>query len=241
MVNHQRTLKALAQKIRELYCEQRNLWHYQVQGRETNWGAVPMARYDGGVDEMGRNWGNVWDEIALFVCKRKVNYASFVRAQFSVVRKRPIDPFQLKSDKAYDLYLSTAQSSSSNLASLFALQREVFQRETSKLARRKVTHKWDDNQIFRAVLGNRLLRMSALFRYCLAVNLGYESIAETFHLQALEQYLVDAKIYDSVWGAWIPDALKREAASLDEFTWSEAEELPQMDRPTTHQRTIVID
>ena len=240
MIRKVNMLSTLADKIREVYCEERNRWNH-LNGKSVTWGDRPIPRYDGGIDSMGRKYGNVWLEIAKFVTANKMNYAAFVRAQFSIARQRPIDPTQLNKPKARDLYLSVAQRSSSDTTRLFLLQKNVFSRETAKMQFRKEKYHWTDAQIFRAVLGNRLLSLSALFRYCLARSEGYSELAESFHQEAIEQYLDDPDAYDRIWEQWVPDDFRRDVRKLIETVDDQESVLEDGPSSRVNHRVILID
>lgn len=240
-----KTIDTLAGRIREVYCQERNLWHHRHQGRLTDWGAAPVPRYDGGVDEMGRHWKNIWMEIAKFVITKKVDFAAFVRAQFTLASKRPVDPFHLHNDKAYSIYLSVAQRSSTRLSQLFAAQRKVFTKEVAKLSPCKISRRWSDEQVFRAVLGNRLIQLSALFRYCVARHERYEDLAEKYFQWAVEQYLDSPEDYDRIWGEWIPgdfrDGLKDLITRANYLGTEEEDRSPERVMSDPPKRTIIID
>ena len=214
MIRKVNMLSTLADKIREVYCEERNRWNH-LNGKSVTWGDRPIPRYDGGIDSMGRKYGNVWLEIAKFVTANK--------------------------PKARDLYLSVAQRSSSDTTRLFLLQKNVFSRETAKMQFRKEKYHWTDAQIFRAVLGNRLLSLSALFRYCLARSEGYSELAESFHQEAIEQYLDDPDAYDRIWEQWVPDDFRRDVRKLIETVDDQESVLEDGPSSRVNHRVVLID
>ena len=72
----------------------------------------------------------------------------------------------------------------------------------------------DAAEIKRRVLMDTSTSLSALFRYCLAVNEEFGDIAKQYYDAALIQYVPLSRVYDCVWKDWIPDVFRMDADKL---------------------------
>jgi hypothetical protein len=210
-------VKHVAGVVRQCYCDERNQWHRVHERKKTMWGLNLVPRYDGGEDSHGRVHQNMWERVARFVIRNRLDPRRFVRAQFAIRDSKPIEPTSLLTDQAISLYHHQAQTDDEEIRRLFDFQRRRALAEFDKLMPCRTSRGWTDGDINRAVLGNMLVPLSALFRYCLTKRDGHEDLAETFAQEAVVQYLAQPSDYDKVWGDWIPQALKDLAAKLDVF------------------------
>lgn len=207
-------LRRYTEIVRSTYCELRNRWHSLHERRETNWGAQVVPKYDGGTGPGGQKYKSVWDRVARFVIQNSAEPRRFVQVQFAVRQAKPIEPTELVSPRALELYRYNEKTAFEDILRLFHYQQQRAATEFNKLRPCKINHQWTDADIHRAVLGNTLVQLSALFRYCIAHREGYTSIADRYKDEALVQYLSQPEDYDKIWVGWIPPELTNEAQLL---------------------------
>lgn len=200
-------LQAYAAAIREAYCSTRNRWHQMNEGIDSDWGGHPLPRYDGGMDSAGRMHRSIWERIARFIIEKRVSPIRYIEAQFRSVVGTPPEPGSLCSEFAYRRYEGHNQAEVSVLSRLFKFQKEKLALESVKFCALR-TMGWTDRDVCSAVLQNTQVEMSALFRYCEAVRVGLDDVAEEFQTAASIQYLASPEAYDEVWGDYIPVHLK---------------------------------
>lgn len=229
-----------AQLIRDEYCRVRNRWHMEHEMKHTNWGARPIPKYDGGEDVHGRQHQNIWRKIAVFVIKHNLNPTRYVQAQFNIRVSKPIEPTQLLTEYSLSLYEAQESISEKEIARLFEMQKEQVLVECDKL-RPCRARGWSDKDITRAVLGNQLIPLSALFRYCIAKKEGYDDLAEEYKVEALTQYLAYPDAYDRIWGEWIPSDFRSEARQLTDYVTVSEAARSRLEQFQPCQRAIIMD
>jgi len=207
-------LQSVATKVRSAYCERRRLWHLEHEGREVNWGKTTIPKYDGGTDVRGWTRPSVWTGVARFVLLHGLNPQDFVRAQFATQGPYPVEPTQLVVDASLNLYHRQRQREGDEIARLFEFQKQRLKQALSMLQFRNSMYEWNDVDLNRIALTNRLTAMSALFRHSIAGTLGYADLVDEFHDAALLQYLADRDDYDRVWGGLISEELRADAEDL---------------------------
>lgn len=234
-------LDTVAAQVREVYCQCRNRWHLEHERKATAWGSKPIPRYDGGEDGNGRTYANVWRQVAQFVLLHGLDPRRFVRAQFAIRDSKPVEPTHLTGPRALDVYDAEAERSRGDIARLFDFQRQQVLLEFNKLKPCRSRYGWADADVYRAVLGNALVSLSALFRFCLAESLGLTDLVDRFAEDAIVQYMADRAEYDEVWGRWVPEFLTDLADRLRNYAKAPVPvPLPQEEErgPT---RAIIVD
>lgn len=234
-------LDRVAGQVRAAYCECRNAWHREHERRETNWGAHPVPRYDGGEDLQGRVFAPVWPGVARFVLRHGFDPKRFVRAQFAIRDSKVIEPTALTGPRAADAYRSFAINVRADIKRLFDFQRQQVLVEFNKLKPCRTRYGWTDADIHRAVLSNGLVRLSALFRLCLAESLGLTDLVDRYAEAALVQYMADRPEYDEIWGRWVPEFLTDLADRLKLYAAAPEPAPPPEEADSGPTRAIIID
>jgi hypothetical protein len=163
----------------------------------------------------------MWLDIARRVIKSRFSPELFVRRYFATLRPegRPPLPNAFKSDRAFAAYEEGREAFYQSVQVAFRMQAETAEVEMA-LAQQ---HEPKKLMAWEMVLMNDRLALSALFRYCLALRIRKDhgakrflQVANNFERMAALQYMEDPSIYDEIWGDWIPDKFKQEAAGVYE-------------------------
>ncbi len=219
-MNHviaEKIVQQYAEIIRSEYCAARNKWHREHERKKTNWGATLLPKYDGGTDSSGREHQSLWRRAAVFVIQHRLNPGRFVRAQFAIRLSKPIEPTQLLNVRAVELYEAQEQIDSSEIARLFHMQKEQALVEMDKLKPCRASRGWTDVDIRRSVIGNGMIPLSALFRYCIARKEGDDDLADAFYAEALIQFLSQPDDYERIWIGWLPNEIRMHARQLTDY------------------------
>jgi hypothetical protein len=209
------TVCATATVIRDTYVAERRQYHQSLTGRESHY--VPSDHWNGGSTQRAGRRPDIWTKIAKFVLKHAVDPVQFVRYQFKVhTGNFIIKPNQLYTEKALRDYRSVAKVSAAAIAVALCGQRNalvhavyVFQ-DTAAV----VGAEFPLSAIRSSVLLDGSIPLSALFRYCVALQEGLPNIARRYRVAAAVQYVRDRRAYDKAWGTLIPTDFKRQAKKL---------------------------
>jgi len=74
----------------------------------------------------------------------------------------------------------------------------------------------DRSQQITAVIADTNLRLSPLFRYCVAFGESLEEVGKIWRQEAAIQYCRNRLMYDRVWGDWITPGLKKAGEKLQQ-------------------------
>lgn len=240
---YSRLVEQTAAQIREIYCTERNRWHMEHERKVTAWGAVAIPRYDGGTDNLGRVYQSAWLTLAQFALSHGLDPKRFIRSQFATRMAKPPEPTHLGSSSAVAVYRFQEKADIAELTRLFEYQKERALAEFDKLQPCRARRGWSDRDVHRAVLGNQLVPLSALFRYCIAERDGHTDLADAFHDDAIIQYLAQRDDYDQVWGDWISPTLRMRAMWIIRLAASHTvpigSEVREEEEP--NRRSIIID
>ncbi len=230
-------LQSYAAVIRNAYCTARNRWHLEVENTESDWGRNPIPRYDGGMDSAGRRHRGVWEKIARFVIEKRISPNRFIEAQFRGRSAAPPEPGTLCSEFALRVYAGYEAAEIPTLQRLFRHQKEQLFLETIKF---RPLH-WPDAQMYSAILQNTQVGMSALFRYCVAVQKGVNEVVDLFRTTASIQYLASPTAYDQVWGELIPEEMR----ALARLSAAQMAQVPaeavEHTGPVRHRRALITE
>lgn len=204
--------------VRDLYiASYRKRLLSKTTANAMNWNPGPY--WDGGTTSLGAERPNVWPGAASFVIKRQLPVGEFVRFVVFDWTMRP-QPNHLKSPAAAtaffdqdDLRRRTARQ---DMLLAFQHQQDAAAHATDfyySMAKRGFGST-EGAVIRKMVLRDEEYDLTSLFRYCSAMESGLTEIAEEYYSAALVQYLVACRSYDTLWGDWIPDRLKRASARL---------------------------
>lgn len=200
-------LKALAQRIRDLWVVEYRDYELRTKGKATGWGSRHMNQWDGGQNTTsGKSYKPVWPKIAEFCLAYDLEPETLLHALFYRRVDYPPMPNQAHGADALDKYRNyTAPGTNleikTELIHAFESQK---QRALSDVFTKKTYYKLDESTAWRVTIASDDKSLTPLFRFCVAKNQGWEDVAEQYVAQATKQYKRFADLYDEVWGDWIP-------------------------------------
>ena len=210
------TVDQLASDIRQLWVNAHRDWELRTTGTPSDWGHRFMTKWDGGVSEDGRVHGSVWVKIALFVMANELDLEVLITAVFYKQLYKPPYPNMAHGAAAlerYRVYTSPGTQLELRNELIYALESQK-QRATSDVLTKTKYYNLDDNIAWRITIGSKSIPLTPLFRYCVAVNQQWSDIAEQYYPTARKQYKQRPKLYDDVWGEWIPPDFKTKALAV---------------------------
>lgn len=191
----------LSALLRQAYIDERKNWHRGRGGEVENY-------------RPSNKWNDVWPRMADFFLKHQIeNYRAFIHVQFTKhgnlsccpTPKACYGPAALRRWEKYKPNKRTIEMA-------LRLQSIKLQEELQKYTNWQKD--WTQRQVETMVLYDHDNGLTALFRYCGAVKIERDDIADVYHYAALLQYLFGQEIYNEVWGDLIPQSLKDEARRL---------------------------
>ena len=203
-----RQMDLLTEAVRAIYIGCRR----ELTGA-VDYGVNPMPQWDGGEDQFGVVRSAIWPRIASVIVRLEADPIEFIRAQFWAKRdeKTPKPNYLLSPEAAtrWEEYRSKAQRDIKNqLNSDYHAVNTLFYSLTSIL-------KWADDRALRyALLDTVRVNASALYRCCLATAGGFDDIVSIFWDRAVLQYVFQQRLYDEIWGDFVPGSLQMEANQL---------------------------
>lgn len=214
-------VKEIAEVVRELFITRYRQVESEGGKGFSNW--TPGPWWDGG-NVRGTNRNNIWEAAAKLILKHRLplgEFVNYVTGEWRRLKKQPVPrPNHLCSPQAVaDFHRLNRGSTADPLQGLQtaiefqrdALEQAMYGYQAFDGTEYEVT---SPEELKRLVLWDEDLSLSALFRYCLAVDEGYDDIAKTFLAGALVQYLSQLRHYDQVWGIWIPQQFRNTADRL---------------------------
>jgi hypothetical protein len=212
----------LAVEIRHIWVEERRNHELRTTGVESGWGRKLMARWDGGKLSNGTVCASIWVKIARFCVEHNVHPRLLVRAIFEAKGNGTSpNPDEAQTSRALSLY--------HGFLTPYQLEQRVrilqleFDSERSCLTTEVAVQKRfgaprPDLEVWRDSLSAPHLELSPLFRYCVAVNQGWDDIAAAYYEGASVQYNRWPDLYDKVWQQYIPATLQDETRKKMEVT-----------------------
>lgn len=164
-----------------------------------------------------------WRNMAVWVLEQHFDPEKFIRCQFVVlpVGANPPMPNQLKGSQALRNYYKAREVSRSLIESALASQLSEFQCE---VATRTVPNGKSAEELWADILDDEVLRLSALFRYCVAVSVYCDPktvnrslvspIIVKYREAAALQYIFKAEAYDEMWQDYLPIKWKQKAEAI---------------------------
>lgn len=189
---------------------------FKVASVEDQW-----AKTDDNVEAFkNENDKNFWLELAQAVLTKRLDPRMFIRRQFMLLSRTAPSPAKEKlvGKRAFANYEAGKEMSRKGIAVAFRTQKDT--------ARSEIVNEQDEDcDVIEAsveVLWDFELSLSALFRYCLALQLlkqykdsQFQELADSFRVVAALQYVEDPEAYDIVWGRkWLPVGFRSEAATV---------------------------
>jgi hypothetical protein len=217
--------RALDDEARAEYCAAVRAFLLRTRGVRSRYGDRPLPVWDGGETADGRRHTAVWPKVAGFVRRHGLDLGRLVRCVFAAravgtaggaALGPPPPPTMLYSAEALRLYRADAdrrhdadrESARAELCS----QAEAF-RAALVLRSALRAAGWSAEEVARSVVGDEALPLSALFRFCVAAQEGYQDLADRYFRPALRQYTAGRALCDDVWGERLPAALVAAAHS----------------------------
>lgn len=199
----------LAKLLRRLYC-----LHYRLAKPEAcDYGEFPITRWDGGSDRAGRTYKPVWPKLADFVLLHDIDPFVYVRNSFASYRGKPHPPTppQLQTPSLLDDYRRYKNLINDELRRDWDRQcLEIDGRRRVLLA--TVANITQDAATITALMDTQAaVATNSLFRYCAALAMNLNHVADVYHDEALVIYVYQKLDYDAAWGEKIPDWLRSEA------------------------------
>ena len=199
--------------LKKAYLDEKRLWEARRDGRR---------KTTTGDDA---TWNRAWPKIAQFLVKNRIgNYQAFMRVQFSSRNGRgyPPTPQQCYGPTALKRWQEHLQMQSSDhvlnqIRLAYEYQKDTYSQHISKMETMCEDAELDakESEIYSSVLFDPGNQLTALFRYCAAVEEELAEVAEHYRAQALLQYSFAKEAYDEIWKDWIPEELRDEADNLE--------------------------
>lgn len=201
--------------VRELYYKELRSWLRRVRNSDNPMaGCGHVPRYDGGIDPHdGKKFKPVWPKLVKFLRDNFLDPEKYFKKVFyQYTGDRAPNPHYLCSQKALKEFLSCTSVGADRLVKECAdgLEDEMRLIKTEILLRigyvKRIGISWAD--VLRSVLESGYLPISALVRYHVAYEAGFDDLLESFYDAARRQYLTKPEIYDAAWGERIPEIIR---------------------------------
>lgn len=211
----QELLRVTAEKCRDAYIVHRQAWESTHNAKKQAQSYKPGVKWDGGTDpEDGRVYKPVWDSLAKFVLKHRLDPYEMMATRFKIaaaVRHAPF-PNQIACDRYLESYRGDQPiCSTSTLKSTKLSEFEFCAVEMLMTAEGYGGSKRD---LWLTVLLNPKIALSALSRYCIAANAGIGEVLEAVYGDAAAQYMLCPDQYDQAWFDVLPDDFRQSARRL---------------------------
>lgn len=215
----------LANRIRDLYTLRRRALHEAREHRPSSW--KPSPHWDGGHTPHG-NRKNIWVKIAKFCLRNGLEPEDYIYYVFSTLKPEQVpQPNHLLSERLRQQYIDNHCREEERLEHIrlaFTEQKlNLMSRldEWTQVALEEKTISKRDIQL--AILGDDGLGLTALFRFCLAIQEKLDDVAQYYFEPAVLQYLRFRKEYQEVWGDFLPTWLDDAAMDCKTCVLSEGE------------------
>jgi len=211
-VSVQETLAELARNVREIWIAEKRQYQQSQSGQPSTW--VPGPQLDGGCSASGRVTTPVWPKLAKFIFENGLHPVFFIRAQFHQCGGRPpLNPLMLTNDKAVQRYKHFV-ASKADIKDLVVARDTQMRAARDAVELNKRFYGPTNIDIYRDVILDNNVDITALFRYVLALQCKQQDLANLWHDAALKQYLYEQDAYDLAWGQMVPAQLKQEAMEI---------------------------
>jgi len=206
----QQLLEDMARRCREAYIacrRERDLLH----SGKTSY-TKPAAKWDGGEDTSGAVHQPYWPKMAKFMIKHGLTPEHCIRVRFALCRdmsKDPPYPNQIANPTYLEEYKADQVKKISEWIEGAFSYEKAYCASSITLMEEELGRK--GKPVWRSVLLDESIPLSALFRYCLARSESIDDVAEEYEIPAMTQYIVARKEYDQVWGNWIPEDFRSSA------------------------------
>lgn len=204
-MDQQRNLDRLSDQVREFWIAEHRAYVRRTKSVLSDFQS--SARWDGGRTAGGVRCKPIWPKVAAVIANNGLDPRMFVAAQFQYrTSGPPPTPNIMLSQSALERYNAYVAHQPDDLLTDLKLQVEEFNR----CCRRLSPLYGEGKSAITAILADRGLALSALFRYCIAFNEGLVNYAAIWQDPARTQYHRRRPQYDEVWGDCIPEHLRSE-------------------------------
>lgn len=211
-------LEDLSQQVRQTYVDCRRKIEEERKGVPSHYQSC--ARWDGvrtRKEDTTQLQPPVWPKIVRFALSHGLDPVQYVSDMMFILSVRKICPMppQLHGRWAEDVYFQAFPKDlrQQSVEDAFQAQRVAL---SCKITDFTGLPGWTFEKIRRHVITDPDVQLSALFRYCCAVEAGLTDVAARYRAAALRQYSLNSDAYDAVWGAWLPDEVKASGRRLKE-------------------------
>lgn len=179
-----------------------------------HYGTEELPAWDGGEDRWGAVHKPVWTRLARFFVAEQIDPIVYINLQFTAALGRePPRPNMLTGPDAMQRYRRFMQNAVEEFTRSFKSQALSLETMLTELR----IHTWmtDEQRMTIALMDERLVQATPLFRYGLAKMANLSRVLAYYHDQALYQYAFQSAQYDAAWDPdMIPDDLRQEAAAV---------------------------
>ena len=210
--------KKIANRLRAAFIREYRRHQRAVTGKDSKYGSKAMPKWDGGRDDDGFFHTDVWLDIASHLTEMQcLSPERFVQAQFVIdprvdKKSRPPQPPMLLSEAAWNRFVEFNEDAENRLKNELKSECLVFQAHCQTVS--TWFPNYEQKDLWRFVLKDLEVPLSALFRFCVAVSEDLGDVTDQFHELALQEYLQDSQGYDCAWGVYIPACLKQDGLDI---------------------------
>lgn len=153
-----------------------------------------------------------WREIVKFALRHRLHLERMIQTRFEIAAAKDCVPPQ---SIANTRYLTSYQAANGlacdDIHCALHTEKRVYHDYVVLTAK---GYGYQGKELHSFALLNDDLRISPLFRYCLAASEGIEYVMRRYRQAAISQYLMLPSVYDQEWADWITDGLKKIAADF---------------------------
>lgn len=212
-------LEDLSKAVREAYIECRRTVETRRTGIPSFYNSC--ARWDGKRTRKGDRTQvqkPVWPKIVRFALQHGLDPVRYVQDMLFLLEAQDICPVptQLCGPWAERTYFSAfpKQHSQQMIDDALRAQRVAL---ACKITDLDGVPGWTFDRIRRYVITDPGISLSALFRYCCAVEANFTDIAKQYREPAIHQYTLHMPQYDAAWGDWIPEDIRAAGRRRKEY------------------------
>lgn len=165
------------------------------------------GKWDGGKDSRGYVRKPIWPTIARFMLANGLDPQVCIAMLFTRNRGRraPLYPNAIATSTNLAVFEEATRNTAEEIRYKLLTESQVCRLEIAEAAELEGSRGPD---LWQQVLLDDGLEFSPLFRFCVAVSEGIESVARDYLEEAIIQYLSNESAYNSEWGGWVPDWFK---------------------------------
>lgn len=214
--NFQSELQPFVQKAENLSDAIRATWieewkKHKVRSEGKNVNYAPGPRWDGGQDSMGRTYKSIWPRVAAALLTHGADYTAVIQGVFARAGLNSPTPSELLRTDRYDDFTKRAVNLEEGLAK--GLKRQHLTMATQFRFRLSLYNSVEQTLV--AILYDRSLDLSALYRHCFAKRNDLPDVAFDWFEFAVAQYQRACNAYDKAWGSFLTEDVRSAAEIAD--------------------------